>query len=236
MVVWARTDEDPTRVGSFLVRSDSPGIAIEPTWDHLGLRASRSDDVTFTDTPVPPGATAGLHDPAHPVPPDPGFAAWNSLGLAALYLGVAAAARDWLVSFLGERTPSALGRPLATLPRFETAVGEIEAALTGANDLVDGLALRVDAGDETVAGHPETAKLIATRAAIGSVEQAVALVGNNALTRKNPLERHYRDVLCARVHTPQDDSVLTAAGRSALAVSRTDPTPGPRAPTPREKH
>ena len=148
--------------------------------------------------------------------------AWNSLGLAALYLGVAAAARDWLVRFLGERTPSALGRPLATLPRFETAVGEIEAALTGADDLVDGLALRVDAGDETVAGHPAIAKLIATRAAIGAVEQAVALVGNNALTRKNPLERHYRDVLCARVHTPQDDSILTAAGRSALAASRTD--------------
>ena len=135
---------------------------------------------------------------------------------------MAAAARDWLAGFLRERTPSALGGPLATLPRFETAVGEIEAALTAANDLVDGLALRVDAGDETVAGHPAIAKLIATRAAIGAVEQAVALVGNNALTRKNPLERHYRDVLCARVHTPQDDSILTAAGRSALAMPRTD--------------
>jgi alkylation response protein AidB-like acyl-CoA dehydrogenase len=249
MVVWARTDEDPARVGSFLVRADSPGISIERTWDHLGLRASRSDDVIFTDTPVPPGATAGLHEPPLPGaalpgpalpgpdlarPPDEEFLAWNSLGLAALYLGVAAAARDWLVRFLGERTPSALGRPLATLPRFETAVGEIEAALTGAGDLVDGLALRVDAGDETVAGHPAIAKLIATRAAIDAVGQAVALVGNNALTRRNPLERHYRDVLCARVHTPQDDSILTAAGRSALAASRT--TPAPRAPTPREKH
>ncbi len=29
--------------------------------------------------------------------------------------------------------------------------------------------------------------------------QAVALVGNNGLTRRYPLERHYRDVLCARV-------------------------------------
>jgi alkylation response protein AidB-like acyl-CoA dehydrogenase len=231
MVVWARTDEDPARVGSFLVRADSPGISIERTWDHLGLRASRSDDVIFTDTPVPPGATAGLHQPPLPGtalpgpalarPPDEVFLAWNSLGLAALYLGVAAAARDWLVRFLGERTPSALGRPLATLPRFETAVGEIEAALTGADDLVGGLALRVDAGDETVAGRPAIAKLIATRAAIDAVGQAVSLVGNNALTRKNPLERHYRDVLCARVHTPQDDSILTAAGRSALAASRT---------------
>ncbi len=188
---------------------------------------------------VPPGtvpAGAPLPGPGSPRPPDERFLAWNSLGLAALYLGVAAAARDWLVRFLGERTPSALGRPLATLPRFEAAVGEIEAALTGAGDLVGGLALRVDAGDETIAGHPAIAKLIATRAAIGAVEQAVALVGNNALTRKNPLERHYRDVLCARVHTPQDDSILTVAGRAALAASRTDTTPAPRAPTPREKH
>jgi alkylation response protein AidB-like acyl-CoA dehydrogenase len=46
----------------------------------------------------------------------------------------------------------------------------------------------------------------------------VALVGNNGLTRHNPLERHYRDVLCARVHTPQDDSILSAAGRAALAA------------------
>jgi alkylation response protein AidB-like acyl-CoA dehydrogenase len=244
MVVWARTDEDPARVGSFLVRADSPGISIDRTWDHLGLRASRGDDVIFTDTPVPPSATVGLQEPTlpgagaavapSPRSPDEVFMAWNSLGLAALYLGVAAAARDWLVRFLNERIPSALSRPLATLPRFETAVGEIEAALTGADDLVDGLALRVDAGDETGAGHPAIAKLIATRAAISAVEQAVALVGNNALTRKNPLERHYRDVLCARVHTPQDDSILTAAGRSALAASRT--APAPRAPTPREKH
>jgi len=48
------------------------------------------------------------------------------------------------------------------------------------------------------------------------VEQAVALIGNNGLTRDNPLQRHLRDVLCGRVHTPQDDSVLPAAGRRAL--------------------
>jgi alkylation response protein AidB-like acyl-CoA dehydrogenase len=218
MVVWARTDEDPARVGGFLVRSDSPGITIEETWNHLGLRASRSDDVIFTDTPVPAGATTGLHDPAAGPGLDPVVQAWNSLGLAALYLGVAGAARDWLIRFLHERTPSALGRPLATLPRFQAAVGEIETALTGANDLVDALAHRVDAGDKAAADHAPIAKLIGTRAAIGAVEQAVALVGNNGLTRHNALQRHYRDVLCARVHSPQEDSVLSAAGRAALAA------------------
>jgi alkylation response protein AidB-like acyl-CoA dehydrogenase len=66
--------------------------------------------------------------------------------------------------------------------------------------------------------HPGRGR--ATRAAIGSVEQAVALVGNNGLTRDNPLQRHYRDVLCARVHTPQDDSIVATAGRAALGVKR----------------
>jgi alkylation response protein AidB-like acyl-CoA dehydrogenase len=65
------------------------------------------------------------------------------------------------------------------------------------------------------------AKLTGTRAAIKAVEQAVSLVGNNALTRNNPLERHYRDVLCARVHTPQDDFIIAAAAQSAFqAASR----------------
>jgi alkylation response protein AidB-like acyl-CoA dehydrogenase len=212
MAVWARTDDPEPRVGSFLVRNDAPGIGIERTWDHLGLRASRSDDVTFEETPAVP---AGLDPQAGPAWPQ---MAWNALGLSALYLGVASAARDWLIKFLSERTPAALGAPLATLPRFQQAVGEIESALNSAADLVDALARRVDEGDQTALGHATGVKLIATRAAINSVEQALALTGNNGLTRKNPLERHYRDVLCARVHTPQEDSITVAAGRDALGL------------------
>ncbi|HEX3812718.1 MAG TPA: acyl-CoA dehydrogenase family protein [Mycobacteriales bacterium] len=217
MVVWARTDEDPVRVGAFLVRGASPGIEIRPTWDHLGLRASRSDDVLFTDVPVPLDATVGLG----PVGTrEPVRGAWNSLGLAALYLGVARAARDWLVGFLHERVPSSLGKSLATLPRMQSEVGEIDAALLTSRDLVTGLAVRADAGDETAVAHAPMAKLVATRAAIAAVERAVALVGNNGLTRNAPLQRHLRDVLCSRVHTPQDDAILAATGKSALFPER----------------
>jgi alkylation response protein AidB-like acyl-CoA dehydrogenase len=208
MAVWARTDDAEPRAGSFLVRNDAPGITIERTWDHLGLRASRSDDVTFDATP----AVAAILDAR----PDSSLMAWNSLGLSSLYLGVASAARDWLIKFLSERTPASLGAPLATLPRFQQAVGEIESALGSAADLVDAVARRVDDGDEAAVVRAPAVKLIATRAAIGSVEQAMALTGNNGLSRKNPLERHYRDVLCSRVHTPQDDSIALAAGRAAL--------------------
>ena len=218
MAVWGRTDDDPARVGSFLVRGGSPGVRVEPTWDHLGLRASRSDDVHLEGVRVP--LDAFVHTPAGR---GAGLMAWNALGLTALYLGVATAARDWLIGFLHERTPAALGKPLAALPRFQAAVGEIEALLVSASALVRAQAADHDNGVAVDAG---IGKLVGTRAAIGAVEQAVALTGNNALTRRNPLERHLRDVLCARIHTPQDDTVLAAAGQAALSKYQPKYQPG----------
>jgi alkylation response protein AidB-like acyl-CoA dehydrogenase len=54
------------------------------------------------------------------------------------------------------------------------------------------------------------------------VARAVELTGNNGLTRANPLERHYRDVLCARVHTPQDDTITAALGSTAIGGAAID--------------
>jgi alkylation response protein AidB-like acyl-CoA dehydrogenase len=225
MLVWARTEEDPPRVGSFLVRPGSGGLRILPTWDHLGLRASRSDDVLLDSVPVPLGDVVGLAAPGSGGGRDAVGGAWNALGLTALYLGVARAAQHWLTGFLHQRTPTALGEPLAALPRFQTAVGEIDTALTGAERLVAAVAQAADAGDAGAAEDSGAAKVIGTRAAIGAVEQAVALIGNHGLTRTNPLQRHLRDVLCSRVHTPQDDMVLLAAGRAALARRTSAPAP-----------
>ena len=49
------------------------------------------------------------------------------------------------------------------------------------------------------------------------VEKAIAASGNPGLSRHNPLQRHYRDVLCGRIHTPQADMVLTGAGKAFCA-------------------
>ncbi|MFC1415756.1 acyl-CoA dehydrogenase family protein [Streptacidiphilus cavernicola] len=216
MLVWARTDETPTRVGSFLVRGGAEGVTVLPTWDHVGLRASRSDDVLLDRVRVPLGHVAGLAGPGAGGGRDVVGGAWNALGLTALYLGVARAAQHWLTGFLHQRTPTALGAPLASLPRFQTAVGEIDTALGGAERLVRALAEDVDGGDPTAAEQAAGAKVLGTRAAVGAVEQALALTGNHGLTYHNPLQRHLRDVLCSRVHTPQDDMSLLAAGRAAL--------------------
>jgi alkylation response protein AidB-like acyl-CoA dehydrogenase len=215
LVVWGATAEPEPRIGSFLVPGAAAGVEVRETWDHLGMRASASHDVLLHDVEIPEDFAFGLEPAGPPAQPEPALAAWMHLLVVAVYLGVADAARDWLVRWLQERVPANLGRPLASLPRFQSAVGEIEARLYTAGALLDGVAEAADRG-EPDAREAALAKLVATRAAIAAVQEAVALTGNPGLTRGHPLERHLRDVLCARIHTPQEDSVLLAAGRAAL--------------------
>jgi alkylation response protein AidB-like acyl-CoA dehydrogenase len=218
--VWAKTDEENPRVGNFLVRANSPGIAIEPVWDHLGMRATVSHEVRFVDTPLPLAHAVDVRAPAEwaPVPGDISQGAWNALAISTIYDGVARAARDWLVGYLNDRVPSNLGASLATLPRFQEKVGEIEALLQVNRTLIQAAAAAVDAGETITAIELNNIKYVATGNAIKAVEIGLELTGNPGLSRNNPLERHYRDVLCSRIHSPQNDTILTAAGRAALGT------------------
>ena len=212
MIVWARTDEPEPRVGGFLVHKDAPGRRIEETWDHTGLRASGSHDVIFEDTPIPAEHALSPKLPGAPQPPDPTMAVWSPVLTSAIYNAVAVSARDWFVRWLTERAPANLGAPLSTLPRFQELVGVIDGLLLQNRVLLDSAA-----EGRLGAAHGGLVKHLVTENAIAAVEKAIAATGNPGLSRHNPLQRHFRDVLCGRIHTPQADVVLTAAGKAAFA-------------------
>lgn len=218
MTVWAKTDEPELRTGLFLVPANSAGITIAETWDHLGLRASGSHDVIFDDVLIPDDHAIDLRQPKGWGPPDVTQATIQAVLVGAVYDGVARAAQNWLIQFLRTRTPSSLGAPLATLPRMQESVGGIEALLSVNARLLATFARDLDDGVALTAVEANILKLTVTNNAIAAVEQALSLTSNHGLSRTNPLERHYRDVLCGRVHTPQDDSTRLAAGRLALGI------------------
>jgi alkylation response protein AidB-like acyl-CoA dehydrogenase len=217
-LVWARTDEAEPRVGQFLVPADLPGTRIVETWDHHGLRASGSHDVIFDDVVIPLDAEVDVRKPADWRAPDPTQSTVHTVFVAAIYDGIARAARDWLVTFLKTRAPASLGAPLATLPRAQEILGGIEARLAVNARLIDSFASDFDDGLQLGAIESNIIKLTVTNNAVAAVEDALSLTSNHGLSRKNPLERHYRDVLCGRVHTPQDDTTKITAGRAALGV------------------
>jgi alkylation response protein AidB-like acyl-CoA dehydrogenase len=212
-LVWARSDDSDPLIGGFLVHKDSPGIRIIDDWDHLGMRATCSHEVRFDDVLIPLDHAVNVSPASAPRPELDGEGQlWMSVLLPALYDGVAQAARDWLVQFLLSRTPSNLGAPLASLGRFQEVLGRIDTLLFANRNLLDAAATgQVDAR------HAGQIKHLVSSNAISAVELAIEAAGNPGLSRRNPLERHYRDVLCSRIHTPQDDVVLGQVGRAALA-------------------
>jgi hypothetical protein len=216
--VWARTDEAPVRVGLFLVPAGLPGTRIVETWDHLGLRASGSHDVIFEDVTFPLDHEIDVRKPEDWATPDFTQATIHAIFIAAIYDGIARAARDWLVKFLKERVPANLGAPLASLPRAQEVLGGIEARLAVNARLIDSFARDFDDGFKLDAIESNIIKLTVTNNAVAAVEDALSLTSNHGLSRTNPLERHYRDVLCGRVHTPQDDATKTSVGRLALGI------------------
>ena len=217
-LVWARTDESEPRVGLFLVPADTQGLNIEETWNPLGMRATASHDAILNEARVPFDHAVDLRAPAEWGERDAEQSAWMAVLIGALYDGVARAARDWLLKFLHERKPANLGAALATVPRLQQAVGEIEELLAINARLLRSAARDADAGEPPPPGECNLLKLSITENAIGAVEKALKLTGNHGVSRHNPLERHYRNVLCARIHSPQEDMVRIAAGRAALQI------------------
>ncbi len=210
-LVWAHTDETPARVGTFVVPNGLPGIHIIENWNSLGMRATGSHDVQYTDVEIPAEDVLELVDPSVAQQDNRAHAA-ITLALTAIYLGVAEAAQAAFIRFAHERVPTNLGHPIARTERFVTLSGEIDLLVSGARQIIFD-ALKAGAGD---AERLIRARLIAGRQLREAVQIAVRGIGNPGLNADLGLERHFRDIQSVLVHAPQEDTSISILGRAAF--------------------
>ncbi|GCD52570.1 acyl-CoA dehydrogenase family protein [Acetobacter pasteurianus] len=219
LLVRARTDDNPAQVGTFLVPAKADGIRVIENWDHIGMRASNSHEVTFTDVTLPPDAALELHAPDARPSGRNILIAWNTGLLGALYNGVATSALAWFCKFLKNRVPSNLGAPLATLPSMRDAVGGFTITLHMNAMLLRLYATDVDAArpSDELKAHAAVIKTRVVDAAADFTSALLGLAGNAGLSAHNPLERAHRDALCGRIHAPHAELLRRIAGQHALS-------------------
>jgi alkylation response protein AidB-like acyl-CoA dehydrogenase len=210
-LVWAHTDEAQARVGTFVVPNGLPGIRIIENWKSLGMRATGSHDVEYTEVEIPAENVLELVDPSVAQQDNRSHAAMT-LALTAIYLGAAEAAQEAFIRFAHERVPANLGHPIARTERFVTLSGEIDLLVSGARQIIFG-ALTGHIGD---AEHLIRARLLAGRQIREAVQLAVRGIGNPGLNADLGLERHFRDIQSVLVHAPQEDTSVAILGRAAF--------------------
>jgi alkylation response protein AidB-like acyl-CoA dehydrogenase len=211
MLVRVAMEGEP---GVVLVEQDRPGIEWVSTWrDALSLRASDSHDVYFNNVVVPAENVVerGEGKPAASV--------WFPMVMAAVYLGTALAARNEVIRFALERVPTALGKPIATLPSIQRQIGEIDVALQATCALffqVAGEWTEDDADRAAIMPRITAAKTLVMETANEVTEKALRIAGGASLTRALPLERYFRDVRAGLMQPPSGDTALEIIGRAAV--------------------
>nr|MDQ3397396.1 acyl-CoA/acyl-ACP dehydrogenase [Deinococcota bacterium] len=197
-----------------LVENHAPGVRWVETWgDTLSLRASDSHDVYFEEVRVP--AANLVQRGKRASAPN----AWFPMMVSAVYLGTAVAARDAVIGYALERVPTALGKPIATLPKVERQVGDIEVALAAARTLLLRAAAEWQDGQgerEVCYSRVVAAKHLATETAIAVTEKALRIAGGASVSKSLPLERHFRDARAGLMHPPAGDTALELVGRHAV--------------------
>jgi alkylation response protein AidB-like acyl-CoA dehydrogenase len=217
-VLAAVTDgNEPPHRGNFLVPMNRPGITIDETWDNLGMRATASHDVVFTNVELPEDALL----PPSAVSVPGGNSGWGLFPVPAVYLGVAGAARNAAITFAQERIPNGMTTPIAELQTVQHRVAEMELLYWQARTVFYDVAERWVANPEDRPGmtwEAAAAKYVVTNNVVRITDLALRIVGSAGLSRTMPLERYFRDARAALGHPPMDDVALTMIGKHALGL------------------
>lgn len=213
-VIPAALEDGSGEVGRFLVAVDDR-FQIEQPWDAIGMRTTGSHTISLRGVETPHATLIGRSGQAK------GGAgnAWFTLGIGAVYLGVAAAAVEAAARYALDRVPTALGRPIAELESVQRHLGQAALLLHTARTQLHYTAIQW-------MQHPDrrcelttwlsAAKVTMTNHAVEAVDHCLRAAGGAGLTRALPLERYYRDVRAGLSHPPSDDEAAIAFGRTVV--------------------
>ncbi len=209
--------EEEDKTAEFLIRKDET-VKVIHTWNTLGMRSTGSHDVEMTNTFVPDEALLTYSDNLSNSRFNAGSKAYT-LQLPAIYLGIADAARAFIIEFAENKYSLSLRNNISEAPHVKQKIGEIGILISSSKFLLYSLAEKWDNHvnlREELTDEVSIAKYTITNNAIKIVELAISIAGGHALSKDFPLERYFRDVQCGLYNPPHNDMIISQIAGSAL--------------------
>jgi alkylation response protein AidB-like acyl-CoA dehydrogenase len=194
----------PKVVHGFLERG-AKGYRIEPTWDVLGMRATKSDDTILEGAFIPDARIVRV------VPPGAAgvdvfvlsIFAWALLGFANVYYGLGRRVLEITVESLKKRQALAVSGSMAHHPAMQWGIAEMAMELEAIEPLIEKIASDWSSGVDHGGNWPAkivTAKYKAVEGVWKVVDTALDLSGGFGMFKKSELERLFRDARAGRFH------------------------------------
>jgi alkylation response protein AidB-like acyl-CoA dehydrogenase len=201
------------------------GRSVDPNWDVLGMRATRSDSLILDECRLPDSAVVfrsrDMRSFRH------AYLNWFWGSYTAVYLGLAAAAYDELRRVAHARQPEGYAQPLAYHPDVRRHVAEISVDLEAARLITYRSAWLSDTEGPTA---ETTAALYRAKYMVGEAvtritRTALTLGGAHGIFKGSRLEQLFRDGALAPLHPPPADFCLYNMGIFELGLDPADLTP-----------
>lgn len=218
--LWADAEGGPKIVHAFMPR-DTKGLRIVETWDTMGMRATRSDDIMLEGAFVPDRYIARIVPAGGADAFVLGIFAWALLGFANVYYGVAKRAIDLALPSIKSKTSVAVSRNMAYHPGIQHAVAEMMLAYEPIGPLLEQVAQDWSNGVDHGGAWPAKivgTKLLAVEAAWKIVDLAMEVSGGAGMFRGNELERLFRDARAGRFHPANTFLTHEIVAKTALGI------------------
>jgi len=204
-------------VSAFIIDTQLPGFHAGKSEPKLGIRASATCEIEFTDYVCPKENLLGQEGK--------GFAMGMSLldagriGIASQAVGIARAAYEASVQWSRDR--KAFGQPIGTFQMTQAKIADMKCKLDAAMLLTLRAAWAKGEAEKNggrFGTEASMAKLTASEAAMWISHQAVQIHGGMGYSREMPLERYFRDAKITEIYegTSEIQRIVIARAETGL--------------------
>ena len=202
IIVFAVTDPDAGKKGisAFIVPTDTPGYEVVRVEEKLGLHASDTCQIAFSDMAVPAALRLGEEGEGYRI------ALANleggRIGIAAQAVGMAQAAFEAARDYARGRT--AFGTAIVDHQAVSFRLADMATNIEAARQLVLHAAALKEAGEPCLS-QASMAKLFASEMAERVCSDAIQIHGGYGYMADYPVERIYRDVRICQIYEGTSD-------------------------------
>jgi alkylation response protein AidB-like acyl-CoA dehydrogenase len=212
---------DPTKgakgISAFIIDTEREGFHRGKTEPKLGIRASATCEIEFSDYRIPVEDRIG--------PEGEGFKIALSvldagrIGIAAQAVGLARAAYEASVAYVQER--KSFGQPIGSFQMIQAKIADMKCRLDAATLLTLKAAWakqQSHASGARFSTEASVAKLFASEAAMFITHQAVQIHGGMGYSKEMPLERYFRDAKITEIYEGTSEIQRLVIARNETGV------------------
>ena len=197
-IVFAVTskEEKPSRgISAFIVPKNTPGFAVGKEEHKMGIRASETTQLIFTDACVP--ARYMLGKPGEGFKIAMGILDGGRIGIGAQGLGIAEGAFEAATSYALQRQQ--FGRPISDFQAIQFMLADMEVGIEAGRVLLYRAAWLKDR-QPRVTAEASMAKLFCSELAMRCAHDAVQIHGGYGYVKEYAVERFFRDAKITEIY------------------------------------